>query len=310
MPILIGIDEAGYGPLLGPLVVTSAAFSVPEDVTGRDLWRLLEPVVAQSRRGAAECLLVADSKAVYTGGRGLDELERTVLAFLGVALGSPPRSLRGLLAALCEGAGELCAASWWNDVALPCAADPERVSSAPAALPAGVGFRGLAAQVVRPGRFNALVDRHGNKSVLLFLQNTRLIERAMARFPGDLTFVIDKHGGRHYYGPLLADSFFGHRVHPLRETPTASSYDVVLHDRVLHLEFVEKADRSHLPAALASMAAKYVRELFMMGFNAYWCGRVDGLAPTAGYAADSRRFLAAIAPLLEEAERREIVRER
>ena len=47
---------------------------------------------------------------------------------------------------------------------------------------------------------------------------------------------------------------------------------------------------AHLPVALASMTAKYLRELAMLAFNAWWCERVPGLRPTAGYPGDARRF--------------------
>jgi hypothetical protein len=45
-----------------------------------------------------------------------------------------------------------------------------------------------------------------------------------------------------------------------------------------------------LPAALASMTAKYLREVFMRPFNDFWCARIPGLRPTAGYPFDSHRF--------------------
>ena len=47
-----------------------------------------------------------------------------------------------------------------------------------------------------------------------------------------------------------------------------------------------------MPAALASMTSKYLRELAMRAFNEFWCGRVHDLAPTAGYPRDARRFFA------------------
>jgi hypothetical protein len=47
-----------------------------------------------------------------------------------------------------------------------------------------------------------------------------------------------------------------------------------------------------LPAALASMVSKYLRELAMLALNRYWCGVVSGLKPTAGYPTDARRWLA------------------
>ncbi len=50
-----------------------------------------------------------------------------------------------------------------------------------------------------------------------------------------------------------------------------------------------------LPAALASMASKYLRELAMRALNDYWGGHVERLRPTAGYPVDARRFKAQIA---------------
>ena len=45
-----------------------------------------------------------------------------------------------------------------------------------------------------------------------------------------------------------------------------------------------------LPTALASMTAKYLRELAMRAWNEFWCARVKDQRPTAGYYSDSRRF--------------------
>lgn len=312
MPIIIGIDEAGYGPVLGPLVVSSAAFRVDDGAAGADLWDLLDGEVARSKRGASGRLVVADSKLVYNGGRGLAELERAVLAFLG-ANGSLPPTFRTLLDNLCDSTGGLCNASWWNDVPLPAATDRAGID-APAEAIAGAAdrarFLDLAAQVVLPGAFNRLVEQHQNKSVVLFQEVMSLVERAMRRHDGDLSFLIDKHGGRHYYASLLCNNFFGRPVQPVTETPAISVYEVRLPDRRLRFAFIEKADARHLPAALASMASKYVRELFMMCFNEYWCGRVDGLAPTAGYAQDSERFIAAIRTFLDDADEHETIRQR
>jgi len=315
MPIIIGIDEAGYGPVLGPLVVSSAAFSVDNDAADADLWDLLDGEVARTKRGASGRLVVADSKLIYDGGRGLAGLaglERAVLAFLG-ANGPLPPTFRTLLDDLCDCADELCDASWWNDVPLPAATDRTGIDAPAEAIAAAADrarFLDLAVQVVLPGAFNRLVERHQNKSVVLFQEVMSLVERAMRRHDGDLSFLIDKHGGRHYYAPLLSNNFFGRSVRPVTETPAISVYEVGLPERRLRFAFIEKADARHLPPALASMASKYIRELFMMCFNAYWCGRVDGLEPTAGYAQDSQRFIAAIRKLFDDEDEHETIRQR
>jgi hypothetical protein len=55
-----------------------------------------------------------------------------------------------------------------------------------------------------------------------------------------------------------------------------------------------------LPTALASMTAKYLRELAMRAFNEFWCARVPNLRPTAGYPTDAPRFKREIAALQRE----------
>ena len=59
---------------------------------------------------------------------------------------------------------------------------------------------------------------------------------------------------------------------------------------------------SYLPTALASMTAKYLRELSMKAWNKYWCDQVKGLRPTAGYPADAKRFKREIEPLQNQLE--------
>jgi len=76
-------------------------------------------------------------------------------------------------------------------------------------------------------------------------------------------------------------------VQVVAETPAWSAYHVP--DASCRVEFSVRGE-SRLPVALASMTAKYVRELSMAAFNAWWCGRVEDLAPTAGYPLDAARW--------------------
>jgi len=55
-----------------------------------------------------------------------------------------------------------------------------------------------------------------------------------------------------------------------------------------------------MPVALASMVAKFTRELHMMRFNRYFASLVPDIKPTAGYVQDGRRFLKEIEPILAQ----------
>jgi len=64
------------------------------------------------------------------------------------------------------------------------------------------------------------------------------------------------------------------------------------------ISFTVGGEMDHLPIALASMTAKYVRELWMDRMNRWFAARVTNLAPTAGYVKDGRRFVGLIRPAL------------
>src|SRR6186997_3446193 len=102
----IGIDEAGYGPNFGPLVMTAVACRVPDDLAGADLWKVLRPAVCRHPQGKRPRLVVDDSKKVYRAGLGFDDLECTALAALAIAA-ARPSTLEHLLAHLGVAASSL-----------------------------------------------------------------------------------------------------------------------------------------------------------------------------------------------------------
>ena len=102
------------------------------------------------------------------------------------------------------------------------------------------------------------------------------------------------------YMPHLERTFDRCRFKIIREDQTCSAYEISDARRTAVVSFPVNAEEKHLPVALASMAAKYIRELFMEMFNAFWAERVEGLAPTAGYYVDGRRFFGQIQPAMKD----------
>jgi hypothetical protein len=310
----VGIDEAGYGPNLGPMVMTAvvaeakSARNAPKNAAIElDLWRDLAATVDRAGGDPAR-LWVDDSKAILRGRKGRDQLERTCLAAVHAANRSLPQSFAELLCGLGVGVetngdghsdAELttwldrdCAPRPWPDPEALSAAE-KFVATAPLA-PANEAWciTAIRSVVVGPRRFNAGLDAHGVKSAVHFDAFARLLEPLWALAEDGVPTLVksDKHGGRHYYMPGLSRCIPDAWIDRGPEGPESSSYTVRDRHRRLELCVMPRADASDGLVALASIVSKMVREIWMDIFNAFWQARVPGLRPTAGYHNDAHRF--------------------
>lgn len=311
MGYILGTDEAGYGPNLGPLLIGGSLWQVPGDPRKCDLHSLLSSGLAASLAELDKDdarVVLADSKALYQPQRGLALLEQHLLAALAQVHPLPVR-WREAWSTLCPAALEelddVCYQGY--DGALPLAAEGERIYRSierlrSACEDADVRLMGLSAKAVFPGRFNQLTTDYGNKAETLSRETLRLIGDLLATLPDDdqpVLILCDRHGGRKHYAAMLQAQFPEQLIEVRRESPEVSEYRWPLAGRRLEMRFATKCER-FAPAALASMAAKYLRELAMQAFNAFWCQRVTDLKPTAGYPADAKRFKAAISACQRE----------
>jgi hypothetical protein len=300
----VGIDEAGYGPNLGPMVM-SAVIAEGPDERAPDLWGDLAATIARAG-DPSDRLWVDDSKAVLRVGRGRDRLETTCLAALAASGRELPCSLGGLLAALDAGTLTDAELSPWlldadADPALPSPETRALFERAQALRPfEGAAWRIVAVRsvVVGPARFNAGLEATGSKARVHFATFARLLDAVWTRAgDGVATFVhSDKHGGRHYYYESLLDAFPDAWIDCGPEGPALSRYTVRDASRRLELSLRPRADVDDGLVALASIVSKTVRELWMDAFNAHWTARLPGLRPTAGYPTDAQRFRQAIEP--------------
>lgn len=305
MSLILGMDEAGYGPNLGPLVVTVTAWEVPGSPEEADFWSLLEPVCHADPPRGDERLHIADSKAVYTPARGLGALERSVLAACHLAE-LPCGDFHALWRAIADPAATETEPWFDGDpLPLPHAATAPPPDEAAARWRAccdrhGLRLRAIRSDVVLTQRFNRLTTQFGSKGEALTRISLSLLRQVWnPETDGPALVIADKHGGRNRYDILLHETLSQSAdsaplVHRLDEGREMSRYRVGRTE----LRFQCRAER-HFPVALSSMVSKYLRELAMTLFNRFWAAHVPGLKPTKGYPTDARRFRQEIAAACE-----------
>jgi hypothetical protein len=301
--ILAGIDEAGYGPLLGPLVVGCCAFEINADPTGDlpCLWKLLKKVIGKTRSKTGKRIHINDSKLVYQPGpEGLKELEKGVLTLATSCFG-PFDDLPGLLQSVATHVvQDLPQYNWYSPFSaetFPAEVDAMAIKAFANALriqmeTCKAKCVHMGARVMLERELNRQFKATRNKSSVLFSTSATHLDHLLKTY-GERGLVIfcDQQGGREHYGALLRLMFEDWSLEIISEGDGRSEYRLRRDEHAVRIIWCEKAEAQCLPVAAASMLSKYLREMLMRRFNAYWKVHIPDVKPTAGYYNDGLRFL-------------------
>jgi len=289
--IVLGLDENGLGPRLGPLVGTCVALEVGSRY---DRPRL---------RRAGKRLGLEDSKASTAFGK-MAHGEAVALALIETMSGVRPRTADDLFAAVSlDGPSRLRApcpsggahAQCWGDaLTLPVfGGDPADGHRALSRLRRSrLRIQRIRSVITCAGVFNARTA-DGTSKVVVNLENfERLLGDARGALPPDqpLTAICGMVGGIRSYRTYVR-RFDPERMEVLEEKRFRCAYRV---PDVGDVAFEVDADDRHLPVALASMVGKYLREVAMERQNRFYAAASADLPRASGYHDPvTRRFIEA-----------------
>lgn len=262
---VMGIDENGMGPRLGPLVITSVLAEV--DARG-------ERTVHRKLRGEITARL-GDSKALVAYGEGAlgEAWARAIGEQMGCQGASPAQLLKGLLLdsedALRARCPEAHAGQCWDDgdaFVAPDAAVAQARTDLETLRGRGVRIAGVRVaklctdalnEGAAQGRSRFAMDLHAMER--LFLAGVEAARRRDGKDAADVWATAGKVGGYAFYGSEFGP--LSGRLHTVLEEGRArSEYAFPTLGRIA---FVRDADASHALVSLASLVGKWARDLFM-----------------------------------------------
>jgi len=317
MAFLIGTDEAGYGPNLGPMLVTATLWQIEDsaDENDWDLWPLFGDKIGTN----SDQILVGDSKDIFKSTQGsIQALEKTVLVFcqlLGQKIPCRPNDIIRLLLDDSHNSSQERDREYWqlsSDEAVPHESTTDEILTCSRTIKRQLSDKcsllNVYSSAIFPEQFNSGIERLGNKAHLLSETTMKLVEKAVtvAKSTNSTDRIIvrcDKHGGRSKYLPMihehLQDFLDSEFVEVLEESLHASRYQAFSTGQLFTIDFRSKGERD-LAIATSSMFSKYVREMYMRQWNKFWRRKIPDLKPTAGYPVDAKRFKKQISKIQTE----------
>lgn len=288
----VGIDEVGYGPILGPLVIgfiPVVSSSGPDEFNNR-----INEFLAKN-----DLITIQDSKVFFKGKNKHLKLELEILGFLSLFY-NPYTYYREFLRIFLRNKIMWEKAIWLDpNLKVPFFLKEESTSiildkrsayKRCFITPVSRIHKPWLFQI-EPYLFNRMLESYDTKSELITYSVCGWIRRFVEINAPDyeLTFYIGRHGGRKFYQRHLYRFF--EKVQVIEEKDAYSHYHVYLDGLLSRLIFITEAEKKFALVALASMVAKYFRELSMHCFNQFWQKYKIALKPTSGYLPDALGFV-------------------
>ncbi|MGB9608507.1 MAG: hypothetical protein ACPL7E_08225 [bacterium] len=262
--LVVGIDENGLGPLLGPLVVTATLLSVAD----------LEPLLRGSLR---------ESKEIFRSGKKMEEGERYVLSFFHLLKGYIPSQPKEILKELLLPLDDTCISPLPHcqpDFKIPhwCNISEINENEAKTFLQeVGAELLEVKSIALCPAQLNKRLQSY-NKNHIDYLLFEELMIYFKRKFKEDILFLCGGIGTTKSY-----ENYFRHLA-SLTYKKTEWNEEELSYSfpSFGEVRFIKDGER-YFPIALSSDFGKYIRELFVEQMNSFFRDILPSLPYCSGY---------------------------
>lgn len=262
--LVVGIDENGFGPRLGPLVVTASLVVV------KDVGHLLQSSFKESKK-------------ICSSGR-MEECERIALSFHRLIYGSTPSSASKYLSDIVYSQEGDCSSPLPHclpDFPLPCWTSESDLTEDRAQTflkEIYVDLLEIRSIVICPGRFNEKLGTFSSKHHLEYALFEELIMYFTKQYQKEkVLFLCGRIGSTKDYSP------FFNRFPLILGSPQREGETWYLLPDDSEVRFITDGDEKYFPIALSSVVGKYIRELFIEQMNRYFRSYLPYLPYCSGY---------------------------
>ena len=273
---VVGIDENGLGPQLGPLIATAITLEAPK--YQQRAWKNLGDKIG-----------VDDSKATSAFGK-MGWCESIALAIVDAAYGTVPKTADELFSQVgyesIETMQKRCPSHshqqcWGPSLTLPIMGGD--IDAGRAALVAlkkrRIHIRRARSVIACVRHFNDELKRCGSKLGVDLRFFEQLLLDVQAHHPTPFTAICGMVGGIRRYRSRFS-LLPAEQTRVLEEKKGRSAYTV---EGLGDIAFEVSSDANHLPVALASMLGKYLREVSMLRQNTFYRTHLPEIRAASGY---------------------------
>lgn len=269
---VLGIDENGFGPVLGPLIVTGILMYFEGDPF--DMRVDFFPMSFK------------DSKKIFRRSISSYSIGEILAHQLLQIRGLKPKSFYELLSDFGFDSNLEEERVLYPDFKLPLWAREIREYDLNSEMERrGMRVIDFKVDIVTPKKFNEELKEFESKFKLDFHHFVRIMHHFEGKFEVGL---LGKIGGTTRYSNLFEEERFKYEI--IKEKRGISSYRVELKESKISLHFIMNGDELYIPIILASVLGKYVRELFMYSLNLL-VGKKDPVPWASGYRHDGKTWV-------------------